>query len=243
MDEKVFIPRVVLTNFQISDKPVFAGGDSPLKESISVAKALTLSHSQNILSFEFAALSYSEPDRTRYRYRLARLESEWHEVASTQHFARYSKVAPGEYIFQVQARTGRGKWTEKGAEVRIVILPPLWATWPFRAAYILAARLMVWLSWRIRVRQVARQLNLGFEERLRERTRIARELHDTLLHSSTGCCSVFRRLATCSPGAPRRQCKLSMAPSQRTEQAIAEGRMRFRTYVPSRRSPTNWRRR
>jgi ligand-binding sensor domain-containing protein len=58
VDERPFIPRVVLTNFQISDKPVPVGADSPLKQSISVTKALTLSHSQNTLSFEFTALNY-----------------------------------------------------------------------------------------------------------------------------------------------------------------------------------------
>ena len=190
VDEKLFIPRVVLTNFQLSDKPVSVGAGSPLKESISVTQALTLSHSQNTLSFEFAALSYADPERTRYRYRLERLESTWTEVPSTQRFTRYSTLAPGEYVFHVEARSSRGNWTEKGAEVRIVILPPLWATWPFRAACFLAAVLMVWLTWHLRVRQIANQLNLGFEERLRERTRIARELHDTLLQSFQGL--VFR---------------------------------------------------
>lgn len=224
VDEKLFIPRVVLTNFQISDKPVFVGGNSPLKESISVAKALTLSHSQNILSFEFAALSYSDPDRTRYRYRLARLESEWHEVASTQHFARYSRVAPGEYTFQVEARTSRGNWTEKGAEVRIVILPPLWATWPFRAGYILAGGLMVWLSWRIRVRQIANQLGLSFEERLRERTRIARELHDTLLQSFQGVVFRFQAVRNMLPQRPDDAIQALDSALERTDQAIAEGR-------------------
>jgi ligand-binding sensor domain-containing protein len=66
VDERLLIPRVVLTNFQISDKPVPIGADSPLKKSISVTKALTLSHCQNTLSFEFAALSYADPERTRY---------------------------------------------------------------------------------------------------------------------------------------------------------------------------------
>ena len=98
VDEQLLIPRVVLTNFQISDKPVPVGGDSPLKKSISVTKALTLSHSQNTLSFEFTALSYADPERTRYRYRLEGVDSGWNEVASTQHFTRYPNLAPREYF-------------------------------------------------------------------------------------------------------------------------------------------------
>jgi ligand-binding sensor domain-containing protein/signal transduction histidine kinase len=224
VDEKLLIPRVVLTNFQISDKPVLVGADSPLKESISVTKALTLSHGQNTLSFEFAALSYSDPERTRYRYRLEGLESGWNEVASTQHFARYSTLAPSKYVFHVEARTSRGSWTEKGAEVRIVILPPLWATWPFRAGYALAVGLMMWLGWRLRVRQLARQLNLRFEERLGERTRIARELHDTLLQSFHGLLFRFQAARNMLPRRPEEAIQALDGALKRTEQAIVEGR-------------------
>jgi signal transduction histidine kinase len=224
VDEKLFIPRVVLTNFRISDKPVPIGADSPLKESISVTQALTLSHSQNTLSFEFTALSYADPERTRYRYRLKGLESGWTEVANTQRFPRYSKLAPGEYVFQVEARTARGNWTEKGAEVRIVILPPLWATWPFRAGYALAVGLMVWLIWLLRVRQMAKQLNLGFEERLRERTRIARELHDTLLQSFHGLMFRFQAARNMLPRRPDEAIQALDSALERTEQAIVEGR-------------------
>ena len=127
VDEKLFVPRVVLTNFQISDKPVPVGADSPLKESISVTKALTLSHSQNTLSFEFTALSYADPERTRYRYRLEGLDSGWNEVASTQHFTRYPTLAPREYIFHVEARTAAGTGRRKAPKFDIVILPPWWA--------------------------------------------------------------------------------------------------------------------
>jgi signal transduction histidine kinase/streptogramin lyase len=224
VDERLFIPRVVLTSFQISDKSVPVGADSPLKKSISVTKALTLSHSQNTLSFEFAALSYADPERTRYRYRLEGLESAWNEVASTQHFARYPTLAPSEYVLHVEARTATGNWTEKGAELRIVILPPLWATWPFRASYILAVGLMVWLSWRIRVRQMAKQLNLGFEERLRERTRVARDLHDTLLQSFHGLMFRLQAARNMLPRRPEEAMQALDGAITRVEQAIAESR-------------------
>jgi ligand-binding sensor domain-containing protein/signal transduction histidine kinase len=224
VDEKLVIPRVVLTNFQVSDKPVPVGADSPLKQSITVTKSITLSHSQNILSFEFAALSYADPEGARYRYRLEGLESGWNEVASTQHFARYSTLAPAEYVFHVEARSSRGTWSEKGAEVRIVILPPWWATWPFRTAYVLAVGLMMWLIWRLRVRHLAKQLNLGFEERLRERTRIARELHDTLLQSFHGLLFRFQAARNMLPRRPEEAIQALDGALKRTEQAIAEGR-------------------
>jgi signal transduction histidine kinase/streptogramin lyase len=223
-DEKLVTPRVVLTNFQISDKPVPVGPDSPLKESISVARALTLSSSENTLSFEFADLSYADPERTRYRYRLGRLESGWNEVASTQHFVRYSTLAPGEYVFQVEARTSSGNWTGKGAEVRIVILPPWWSTWQCRLAYALALGLMMWFSWRLRVRQLAKQFNLQFEERLRERTRIARELHDTLLQSFHGLMLQFRAVYNLLPSRPAEAQETLEGALDQARQAITEGR-------------------
>lgn len=224
VDEKLFIPRVVLTNFQISDKPVPIGADSPLKESISVTQALTLSHSQNTLSFEFAALGFADPERTRYRYRLERLESGWTEVASMQRFTRYSTLAPGEYIFHVEARSSRGNWTEKGAEVHIVILPPWWATLPFRAVCALAVGLMLWLIWRLRARQMAKQLNLGFEERLQERTRIALELHDTLLQGFHGVIFRFQAARNMLPRRPEEAMQALDAALERADQAIDEGR-------------------
>jgi ligand-binding sensor domain-containing protein/signal transduction histidine kinase len=202
VDEKLFIPRVVLTNFQISDKPVPVGADSPLKESISVTHALNLSHSQNTLSFEFAALSYADPERTRYRYRLEGLDSGWNEVASTQHFTRYSKLAPGKYIFHVEARVSHGNWTENGATVRIVILPPWWAIWQFRVACLVFFLISIWYLHRYRLRVIARQFNIRLEDRLRERTRIAQDLHDTLLQNIAGLCLQIGGLSKVITAAP-----------------------------------------
>jgi signal transduction histidine kinase len=186
IEEKHFAPRVVLTDFKIFDQSVPIGEDAPLKQSISVTKALTLPHNQNTFSFEFAALSYADPERIRYRYRLDRLENRWNEVASTQNVARYPLIAPGEYVFRVEAWTPRGVWTEPGAEVRIVILPPWWSTWSFRLAAVAAFGFTALLFYRLRLHEVTRRLNLIFEERLAERTRIARDFHDTLLQSFQG---------------------------------------------------------
>jgi ligand-binding sensor domain-containing protein/signal transduction histidine kinase len=186
IEEKHFVPRVILTGFKISDQSVPIGADAPLKQSISVTKAITLSHNQNTFSFEFAALSYADPQRIRYRYRLERLENRWNEVTSTNNFARYPLIAPGEYVFHVEAWTPRGSWTERGAEVRIVILPPWWSTWWFRVTAVVAFGFTALFFYRWRLHEVTERLNLVFEERFAERTRIARDLHDTLLQSFQG---------------------------------------------------------
>ena len=181
-------PPVVLTTFRISDRPVAVGGDSPLKKSISFTNSLVLPYEQNNLSFEFTALSYTDPERTRYRYRLTRLEGAWNEVTSSQRLARYTSLAPGKYVFQVEARTTHGDWPAQGTEVRIQILPPWWCTWWFGTICVLAIATTIRWIYRYRVGQMARQLDLRCQERLRERTRIAQDLHDTLLQNIAGLC-------------------------------------------------------
>jgi len=179
--EKAPIPRVVLTSLQILDKSVAVGEGSPLKQSVSIAKDLTLPHNQNTLSFEFAALAYPDPERIRYRYRLTGLEREWNEVPSTERFVRYSVIAPGNYTFEVQARTSRGSWSQNGPELHVRILPPFWATWEFRALCALLILAALWCAHNYQLQHLSRELKLRFEERIGERTRVARELHDTLL--------------------------------------------------------------
>ena len=110
-----YVPPVVLTGFQIGDKPAGIGGDSPLKQSISLTDSLVLSHQQLIFSFEFAALSFANPSLTRYRYKLEGLESGWNEVDATERSVRYTTLSPRDYVFRVQSRTNRGAWNENGA--------------------------------------------------------------------------------------------------------------------------------
>jgi len=175
------VPPVVLTDFQLNDLPARVGGNSPLKESIALTRSLTLSYRERIFAFEFAALSFASPMQTRYRYLLENFGTTWNDADATQRTVRFTTLAPGDYVFRVQARTNRGTWSENGPSVRIRILPPWWGSWEFRAACAFSICLALWAAYRIRVRQMAGQLNLRFEERLQERTRIAGELHDTLL--------------------------------------------------------------
>lgn len=223
VNEKPHTPRVVLTNLQISDKSVTVGPDSPLKQSISITQDLTLSHSQNILSFEFTALSYADPERTRYRYRLGSLEKDWHEVPSTEHFVRYSTLTPGNYTFVVQARTARESWTEKGAELHVRILPPFWATWQFRALCAVLILAMLWYAHNYRLQHLSRELKLRFEERIGERTRVARELHDTLLQGFIGA-SIQLQVAADYVTADSEAKPLLDRTGQIVQQVIEEGR-------------------
>jgi signal transduction histidine kinase len=197
--DKAYAPSVVLTDLQISDQPVAVGGNSPLQRSISIAKSLTIAHDQNTLSFEFAALTFSGPESIRYRYRLRNVEWEWRDAQGGQHSVRYSTLAPGRYTFEVQTRTKNGKWMEQGASIALTILPPFWATWQFRLFMAIALVLLLWQAHMYRMRQLSRQIRLRFEERLAERTRIAQDLHDTLLQ---GLVSVSMQLHVATDSVP-----------------------------------------
>jgi len=189
-----YIPPVVLTDFLLSGEPAPVGGKSPLSQSISFTKSLTLQPDQNIFSFEFAALSYESPERNRYRYRLEGLEKSWTEKDSYHRTVMYTTLPARTYTFRVQGSNNRGGWNEVGVSVVVRILPPWWKTWWFGAVCTVALLVSTWYAHRFRLMQIARQLNLRFEERLAERTRIAQELHDTLLQGIAGA-SMYLHMA------------------------------------------------
>lgn len=174
-------PAVALTDFKISGVSVPISSDSPLTRSITYTDGITLSHAQNLFSITFAGLDYLRSQTTRYRYRLEGLEHRWNEVGSDQRHATYTTLPAGRYTLRVQAARSRGAWNEAGATLAIEILPPWWEMWWFRTAVGLLIMLAAWFFYQLRIGQVSRQLTIRMQERLGERTRIAQELHDTVL--------------------------------------------------------------
>jgi ligand-binding sensor domain-containing protein/two-component sensor histidine kinase len=178
-----FVPRTVLTDFRLSGNPVPIAPGSVLSRSITYTNAITLSYSQNIFSIEFSALSYFNATTNRYRYKLEGLDQQWHEVGSDQRVAIYTTLPKGDYTFRVEGATSRGAWGEPGASLKLRVLPPWWDTWWFMAMYITLILVLVMSIYLYRMRQIAHQFSLRLEERVNERTRLARELHDTLLQT------------------------------------------------------------
>ena len=184
--DSVYVPPVVLTGFDLFGSPVSLEPGSPLPQAIGFTNALRLSHNQNSFSFEFSALSFRSPTTNRYRYRLEGLDTHWREVGSDQRLAAYTTLPPGKYVLRLQGATIRGPWGEPGRIVRITILPPWWATWWFRVAALTAVLLWLWSAYRSQLRRISREFDIRLTERVRERTRIARELHDSLLQGFQG---------------------------------------------------------
>ncbi len=132
------------------------------------------------ISFGFAGLSLAAPERVMFRYRLDGFDREW-SAPSPERQAAYTNLAPGSYRFRVLASNSDGLWNGSEATLRFDITPTIWQAAWFRLAVVALAALAIWGLFRLRMLAVASQLNLRFEERLTERTRIAQELHDTLL--------------------------------------------------------------
>lgn len=132
------------------------------------------------IEIQYTALSLSIPERVRFRYQLEGYDKSWQE-AEDRRSAFYTGLGPGHYTFRVIACNNDGVWNETGAAV-VLIVPPAWfqTAW-FRMLCALAAATILWLLYLLRLGQLAAQMQARLRERLAERERIARELHDTLL--------------------------------------------------------------
>ncbi len=132
------------------------------------------------VALSYVGLSLSIPERVRYRYRMDGVDRNWSEPTATRE-AIYNNLSPGPYRFRVVASNSDGLWNSTEGTVLLNVAPAFWQTWWFRTACVLACVFVVLASYRYRLHQLTAQLNVRFEERLAERTRIAQELHDTLL--------------------------------------------------------------
>ena len=222
--DNLHVPPVVITSFKIFNKPVPIGAKSILKNAIPYVDSLTLSYRDNIFSFEFAALSYANPQKNRYRYKLENLEPSWNEVDSKQRLATYTNLDPGQYVFRVQGANSDGIWNEEGVSLPILITPPWWRTNWFRALLAVVLLTLLWAAYQLRVRQLHHQFAMTLEARVGERARIARDLHDTLLQSFQGLVFRFQAARYQLPDRPAEAAEALDSALTSADQAIAEGR-------------------
>jgi signal transduction histidine kinase/ligand-binding sensor domain-containing protein len=171
--------------------------------------------------FNFMGVSLAVPGRVRYRYLLDGYDSDWSQPTESRE-AAYTSLPPARYTFRVMASNSEGLWNGAPASVLLEVEPQLSETWGFRVAALCLTAAAIFAGFRYRMARAHAAMNLRFEERLAERTRIARELHDTLLQSFQG---LMLRLQVVDdllpPGKAKEQLEQSL---ERADQAIAEGR-------------------
>jgi hypothetical protein len=129
---------------------------------------------------KFVGLSLSTPARVRFKFRLDGFDPGWSEPTAARE-AMYTNLDSGSYRFRVIASNSDGVWNGSESALEFKVQPMFWQTWWFRLTSILMIGLVILTFFRLRVLGLTKQMNIRFEERLAERTRIAQELHDTLL--------------------------------------------------------------
>jgi signal transduction histidine kinase len=159
----------------------------------------------------------------RFRYLLEGVDKDWQD-AGTRREAFYTGLLPGRYRFRVMACNNDGVWNEEGATLQFAILPAFYQTRWFDFFCLGVAASLGWTAYRYRVGQVTSRLDMQFRERLSERTRIAGELHDTLLQSVQGLVLHFQRVRNLLPANPAEAVQHLDVALERAEQAIVEGR-------------------
>jgi signal transduction histidine kinase/ligand-binding sensor domain-containing protein len=132
------------------------------------------------ITLDYSGLTFAIPERTRFRYTLEGFDHGWSQPSAARQ-AIYTNLGPGQYRFRVKASNLDEVFDGPEASLAFQIAPAFWQTWSvaFAAVILLASAVLAFV--RSRMHRLTRQMNLRFEERLAERTRIAQELHDTLL--------------------------------------------------------------
>ena len=153
------------------------------------------------LQIDYTSPTFSIPQRVKFRYRLDGYERDWHE-AGTRRQAFYTDLPPGKYFFRVIASNSDGVWNDNAAKLDFSIAPAYYQTNWFRALCTLTFLALLWAAYQWRVRQLHKQFDMTLEARVGERTRIARELHDTLLQSAHGVLLRFQTVSQLLPDRP-----------------------------------------
>jgi ligand-binding sensor domain-containing protein len=154
-----FPPPLALTSFKIFNKEILPQVQgSPLHKHINETDQINLSYDQSVLTFEFSALNFIQPENNHYAYRLKGFENEWNYIEGKRS-ATYTNLEPGSYTFQVKASNNDGVWNEKGISIDLNIAPPFWDTWWFKtiiAMLCMTVALYIFDLVKIRIREKIR---------------------------------------------------------------------------------------
>jgi signal transduction histidine kinase/ligand-binding sensor domain-containing protein len=174
------------------------------------------------LEISFDAIEISEPEKIRLQYRMDGVDTEWLDATPPGH-AIYTNIPPGTHAFRVRATNAAGIWDYAGIAYPVTQLPYFYETAWFRALSVMAFLAMIGVAYQFRLGQLRRQFNMALDARVNERTRIARDLHDTLLQSFQGVMMKFHAVTYMLTDRPDAKRNLDAVIEQARE-AIIEGR-------------------
>lgn len=184
-----YIPPVVLTNLSLFNEPVKVGNPKTskkftLQKELHNLSEINLSWSHDVITFDFAALSYISPEKNRYSYKLEGFNEDWVQ-AGTTHTATYTNLDPGEYSFKVRASNSSDLWNNEGTSMQIHISPPPWTSWYAYLVYTLMLSGILFLYIRFRIHRATEKVQVQaqiekarMQERELFRKRSSRDFHD-----------------------------------------------------------------
>ena len=191
------------------------------------AAPIELPEGTRSVRIDYTALSLGEPERVLFRYQLEGADDTWRN-AGNERSVRYANLRPGHYTFRVIASNSDGVWNEVGATAAFALRPAFYQTFWFLVLVSGAALCILWLLLLARLRQIThrerQRLEQRMEDRLNERTRIARELHDSLLQGFQGLMFRLQAVRELLPRRPETAAESLDAALQVGDQAIGEGR-------------------
>jgi signal transduction histidine kinase/ligand-binding sensor domain-containing protein len=179
------------------------------------------------VQIDYTALSLAVPEKVLFRYKLENWDRDWND-AGNRRTAFYNNLPPGTYRFRVIACNNSGVWNETGTFLDFSIAPAYYQTTGFRVSVVAAFLVILAVLYQLRLQQVARQVRARMEERLEERERIARDLHDTLLQSVQGLILKFHAVAKQIPTGEKSAHEALEKALDRADEVLAEGRDRVR---------------
>jgi signal transduction histidine kinase/ligand-binding sensor domain-containing protein len=217
--------NLVLTALLINGRRVNVEPGGVLHQSISRTSELHLNYGDNDVSFEFASFDFRDWRTSRYQYRLEGQNSEWRPLDVGQHTVMFSHLPSGHYTLQIREVGGPG---EHGVTLPFTIAQPWWATWWMWTLYCLVFFLALKLAYDYRLRRLRTIFAAITEARVRERTSLARDLHDTLLQDFQGLVLRFASVILRMPPNDSRREELTLVVAQ-VEKALIEGRDALQT--------------
>lgn len=182
LKENTYKPRIALTSFKKFNKEV------KFEKAFSELEKIDLTYKDYVFSFEFAALSFTRPEKNQYAYKLEGFDDGWIYTDAKRRFATYTNLIPGEYTFRVKGSNNDGIWNEEGVSVLIVIYPPFWQTWWFRAIILLSfIGFVFFIVWYTQTRKLKRKIEKLQQQQVvyNERARISKDMHDEVGSSLT----------------------------------------------------------
>ncbi|PID55786.1 GGDEF domain-containing protein [candidate division KSB3 bacterium] len=183
-------PQILINDFQLFNKSVQPGKDSPLKRPVSETEEIKLSYKDSVLSFEFTALDYAIPEKNRYVYKMEGFDEDWIPTSAQKRFATYTNLHGGHYTFRVKGASSRGVWNEQGAAIRLTITPPPWKTWWAYGLYVLTlfAAILSYVRYKTekqRQKLLQREKELEQERQVTERLKQLDKIKDEFLANTS----------------------------------------------------------